>query len=811
MVDATRGPGSYSPVDPYPITSTPRGAESQGIVTGTPSDWFGPLNPMAPIAPKDVAGRVFDFPSGFNLTVKPRAYEPVTFAQLRGLADTYDLLRLVIETRKDQLARIAWNISPRDEDTAGDEPSDKDKARIKAIEKFFKKPDGYNNWDYWLRLLLEDLFVIDAPTLFIERSRAGKMISLRPIDGSSIKRVIDNWGRTPQYPLPAFQQELKGFPALDYTTRDILYRPRNPRVNKVYGFSPVEQIMMTVNIALRRQVWQLQYYTEGNVPEALIGVPETWTPDQVLQFQTSWDALMAGSTGARRHAKFVPNGVGKTFHATKEPEQKNDFDEWLARLVCFAFSIPPTAFTRQMSRASADNAHDQAAEEGLAPTQLWLKNLIDDVLENEFDAGDLEFKWQDDKEVDPVKQEVILTGYVKTGVMTLNEARGVIGLDPVDEPEADTLMALTGMAGFVPIQAGTAQEEDRSESHDQQLEQGQESHEQRMANPQAPAAPGAQPAKPTPKAAAKPAKQSGGAQKGVGKPADIPFVKTAGYRRLPALHYTRPLARKAEAGMSKAIAKTLQTIGGHVARKVRAKLKSLGKVDDPGDHDHNDRAHADMLWGQIVNEVDISGINDVAEDSEAYIAEVAQDSAGQLLAQLGVDDKNSLVDQVNERAAAWAKDRAAELVSFDDDADASIVDATIEGIRRIVTNGLLDNIGKDEIADAIEAGYAFSPERADLIARTEISRANSMGSLVGARGARDELGMDLKKEWSTAGDDKVDEDICQPNEDQGPIGLDDYFDSGDESVPGHPNCRCVMVYQVDESQSADDADDNAAE
>ena len=32
---------------------------------------------------------------------------------------------------------------------------------------------------------------------------------------------------------------------------------------------------MSVNIALRRQLYQLQYYTEGNVPEALIALPET--------------------------------------------------------------------------------------------------------------------------------------------------------------------------------------------------------------------------------------------------------------------------------------------------------------------------------------------------------------------------------------------------------------------------------------------------------------------------------------------------------------------------------------------------------
>jgi uncharacterized protein (DUF2236 family) len=63
----------------------------------------------------------------------------------------------------------------------------------------------------------------------------------------------------------------------------------------------------------QRQIYQLQYYTEGNVPEALIGVPENWNPDQIRQFQAYWDSLNAGDTAERRHAKFVPGGVAKTF------------------------------------------------------------------------------------------------------------------------------------------------------------------------------------------------------------------------------------------------------------------------------------------------------------------------------------------------------------------------------------------------------------------------------------------------------------------------------------------------------------------
>jgi hypothetical protein len=66
------------------------------IATGRSQDWFGPSVPMAPVAPADVAGRQFDYPVAFNLAQTPRAYEPVGFAELRALADAYDLARVII-------------------------------------------------------------------------------------------------------------------------------------------------------------------------------------------------------------------------------------------------------------------------------------------------------------------------------------------------------------------------------------------------------------------------------------------------------------------------------------------------------------------------------------------------------------------------------------------------------------------------------------------------------------------------------------------------------------------------------------------
>jgi hypothetical protein len=47
--------------------------------------------------------------------------------------------------------------------------------------------------------------------------------------------------------------------------------------------SPCEQIVTTINIALRRRSQQLLHYTEGNVPPGLLSAPEGWSTQQIAE------------------------------------------------------------------------------------------------------------------------------------------------------------------------------------------------------------------------------------------------------------------------------------------------------------------------------------------------------------------------------------------------------------------------------------------------------------------------------------------------------------------------------------------------
>jgi|SRR5712664_1800451 len=395
-------------------------------ITGKgPDSFFGPGEALPPQAQTQAAGRAFDFPFGVNMQIGPRATEAIDFPTLRALAESYDILRLAIETRKDQMGKLRWNVRRKD---TGDED-----ATSKEIEAFLQEPDGEHDFLTWARMLLEDLLVIDAPTVYVRRTKGGQPFAFEVVDGGTIKRILNEDGRTPRAPEDAYQQIIKGMPAVNYSRDELLYKPRNPRPQKVYGYGPVEQIIMTVNIALRRQVSQLEYYTAGNIPAMFASVPASWTPTQIKEFQVMWEELLAGDSAKRRQLRFMPGDM--KLERTQDEPLFDPYDEWLSRVICYAYSLPPGAFVKQQNRATAESSQEIALEEGLSPLMEWKVRFMNRLIQMGWQTTDYVFGWVKDLDVDPYVQAQIDEIYLKNKARRVNEVREDHGWEKDDELE----------------------------------------------------------------------------------------------------------------------------------------------------------------------------------------------------------------------------------------------------------------------------------------------------------------------------------------------------------------------------------------
>jgi len=424
-----------------------------------PTTWFSPQQPLQPYAQSDdlgAKGRRWDFQQGQNIQFLPKseAGAGVPFQVLRALRENYDLLSLVIETRKDQVCAYEWEIVPKDQTKKKDDFKD----QIKKASEFFEQPTPDQDWLEWSRVLMDEHLVCDGVALYPRADRKGDLHSLVPIDVATVKLLIDERGMRPMPPDPAYQQIIKGVPAADYMGiakgddlraegDQLLYWMRNQRTNKLYGYSPVEQVITTVNIAMRRQAYQLEYYTEGNIPDALLGVPETWTPEQTAEFQDQFDSRLSGNTKMRRRLQFIPELKSIFNLKDNEVALTDGTDEWFARVICFCFSISPQALLKQMNRASAQQASESAKEEGLMPLLRWMEGKLTWVTNNVLMCPDVKFAFKLAVEVDPKVKADTNVAYVKAGIMSPDEARSDAGLSPRG---MDELLVETA-AGPVPL------------------------------------------------------------------------------------------------------------------------------------------------------------------------------------------------------------------------------------------------------------------------------------------------------------------------------------------------------------------------
>lgn len=432
-------------------------------------NWYSPFQPIDPFGPPAVLyPRAFDYPTGTNLNVVPQRMQ--FFEQLQAMSRGWGLLRSVIETRKDQFMRMPWAFQVRGKPKAKS-------ARADELTEFFRRPDGKTTFSTWRRKLLEDLFVIDAPSVYVWEALGGKPLALEVLNGATIKPLIDDAGRRPDYPSPAFQQIIKGLPMTNFDERELIYAPmRSTPQEPRFGYSPVEQIYADCVAGLKRQLYQISFWTEGSMPEMIITVPETWTPQQTAMFQAHFDALMSGNVQYKSKVRFMPGGM-KPFDIRNANGEalKSDIDEWNARIVCYAFSVSPQPFVREMNRATAETATEQAEEEGLHPLMTWFKEeIMDPIVQEKFGYDEVEFNFTPEPEVDKTEQMTMVTGYVKAGIWTADEGREASGKEPMGGAAGE--LAVFTAAGPVPLEESFEAARAEANATPEELDRQAENH-----------------------------------------------------------------------------------------------------------------------------------------------------------------------------------------------------------------------------------------------------------------------------------------------------------------------------------------------
>jgi hypothetical protein len=728
-----------------------------------PTYWFSAMQPVKVNTPTGYKPRQYNFQPGANLIWQPKGDSPITFAQLRELADGWDILRLMIEQRKDELCSVKWEIRAKQkpgESNADQKQRNAGDKTVQNLTDFFKKPDGFHDFPAWARLWLEDMIVIDAVALWLSRDGQGKINQIHPIAGDTINRMITDMGMTPADGKSiAYQQVSYGIPVWDFTTDDMIYFMSNERTNRRYGFSKVEQIVLTVNIGLRREMFQLNYYTDGTTPEAMVFLPSDLPIDRVEEIQNWFDTTLQGDLAARRKIRFLP-GYGSGDQARpnvvfpKEVLLKDTMDEWLVQISAYCIGVSAQPFLKMMNRASAEEANDAAAQSGLAPDIMRMGSVLNSILDKMGLSDDYEFAPQDHREMDVLKQAQA-DNLVVGKIVTMNESREARGMDPRPEPEADMLGTFTP-TGFLPLGEQANQDADQSEDEGQGQGDDDKPKNKQSSSSKGSSANDEDQAK---------------ARRGVKKGVKEKKTLVIGTRNTK-------IARSARAGVQKAVSSVLTSVKGQVIRNVKKNYpKSFTKVQKTG---YDLDAIINVEWDQL------------PDDVKEHLALVSTEASTFGLAQIGVRSAG-MISEANTVAGDWAQDRAAEMVGMKWDGDElienpsarwALSDSTRTRLKEIVSGSFESNTAMSDLIDQIDTAGIFDDYRSEMIARTEVSLAQNQGNLLGWKTS----GLVETVEWILSSEhDAESECDCEDNAENGPYDLNEVPD-----FPAHPNCLCNL-------------------
>ncbi len=361
--------------------------------------YFGPGTPPAP-AWNEEAPRLYQYQPGVNLVTTPRAgYGVLPFASLRALAGASKEVRLNIEHIKRQMRGLEWEIVPAKEKlaiVAGQ--AYEAVVDIAGVQAFFEQPDGVHDFDSWLNMLLEELLVTDAVTLWPEK-RGSRLTALEIIDGTTIRPLLDVRGSTPRPPTPAYLQVLHGMATSHYPASALIYAPLNTKVYTPYGESPIEWMLMSINTAIRHDLQRLGYFTEGNIPGVLVGVSPEWGTENIQVFQEYFDALAAGDINRANKIMFVPgSSANNVFPMAQNDVDKIDVDKWLMQIACWAFGNNPAEFgivpgAGLGGAGFMEGAENMQQRSLIGPITGYLCSLFNRVIREIMHRQDVKFQW----------------------------------------------------------------------------------------------------------------------------------------------------------------------------------------------------------------------------------------------------------------------------------------------------------------------------------------------------------------------------------------------------------------------------------
>lgn len=412
-------------------------------------NWLQPFAPGSPLIPYygySRQPRMRDYKVGYNVSTETRQTR-IPYNTLKQLYDSYDVAQICTRHALQSLRSMRPIFEPLP--TCEKNPT----KELEEVRRRLRKPDGIRPLANWLYMHGMDVWRYDAGTIYRQRDGAGNVTALRIMDGTLFAPMLEYYGDIPDGDAPAYMQFIMGVP-WDWLKRsDLIYDPFWPQAETPYGTPPIETVLINANTDMRLQLYFMQFFTEGQVPEAFAIAPQDQSdPTSLAEWQEDYNAWTLNDQRERWGLRWLPYGTEIVPY--KPQEFTPDVAEYVMRRTVAAYGMTPNdlGFTSDVNRATGDTQMDVQFRIATLPLVGYYEDIFNPIIQTTW-GFPVEMKFDTGRErEDRLMEARVHQIYVSMGAESPTEVRARVLGKPTNPEQIIPRFIESPRLGPIPAQ-----------------------------------------------------------------------------------------------------------------------------------------------------------------------------------------------------------------------------------------------------------------------------------------------------------------------------------------------------------------------
>ena len=371
----------------------------------------------------------------------------VSYSLLRDISLKSEVVAAILRRTVDDVMGNGYRFELRDGVENGDP------AALERLEAFFSTPNPEDMGDEWLMSLVYDLTLFGDAYLELDGSRdrstndgqdwtyGGNLVSIWNIPADTVELIPH--GRLPEPPEPAYQQSI-GRETRRFSADKVLHIS-NYRQGRGYGTSPLIPLLETIAGQLNLSNYMNEMFT-GTLPKTILNVGDISNAEMKTMLAMLEQQLSGGKSPFGLVA--VNGGSGFQTHRlidSVKDGQHLDLLYYYREQVCSVFGIPPMKLGWvQTGKLSNPEQQLEAWYDVVESIHHRIATMVNNRLLPLLGVRDYVFRFNS---IRPSKEKVMaevartqadaIAALRQEGVISINEARSMLGMESLEEAEAD--------------------------------------------------------------------------------------------------------------------------------------------------------------------------------------------------------------------------------------------------------------------------------------------------------------------------------------------------------------------------------------